>query len=48
MPDETMKYFLEQIIESIDGINNDLTFVLQYYTVTKEGEESICQQKKEL
>ena len=39
MPDETIKYFLEQIIESIEGINAALSFVLQYYTVTTAEKE---------
>lgn len=45
MSDETMKYFLEQMIESIEGITDALTFILQYYHVVT-AEKEYLQNKK--
>lgn len=39
MPDELLKCFLEQMIESIDGISEALRIILQYYHVTTAESE---------
>lgn len=50
MPDEIMKYFLEQMIESTENIINALNCALQYYDVNvteKEYQNTINLSEKE-
>lgn len=41
MPDELIKMFLEQVIDSISNLSDALNCILQYYCVTVEENKFI-------